>query len=102
MIDEIKVNFSGHIQTLEKSYSFLEHQCKVKDTKIKELIRRQNAPPDIEELRNENQYLQLNILNLENQIHQLQEKINKNSLEMKEMKRNSHRRNSIDKEVGEE
>jgi hypothetical protein len=68
----------------------------MKDHKIRELIRRQQVPPDIEELRNENEYLQLSILNLENEIHQLQETINKQQLE-KEVKRH-HRRSYMEGE----
>lgn len=66
IIQEMKDKFQATIEILEKNYSELEQECKLKDKKIKELFKREieGQSPDIEELKNENEYLQLNILNL--------------------------------------
>ena len=42
-------------RALKEDRSFLmEHECKEKDKRLKEYIKKQDLPPDLEELKNEN------------------------------------------------
>ena len=66
LLGEMEGKFKACLSTLEGSYLELENECKAKDKKIKDLKKRKEYPPDIEELKNENEYLHLSILQLEN------------------------------------
>lgn len=37
---------------MESSYIQLEHECKIKDKRLKDFMRAQNQPPDVEDLKN--------------------------------------------------
>lgn len=54
-------------------------------------MKKQNLPPEVEELKNENEYLHLNILTLENEICQIHEHENKMKLERREHRHTPHR-----------
>lgn len=64
----------------------------MKDLKIKEMINKEGSAPEIEELKNENEYLQLNVLNLEDELVKLQE--SQTELERRHSRR-SRKRSSI-------
>ena len=66
IIHEMKDRFNECLNDLDKAYADMEKQVEEKDKKIKEISKRQyQLPSNIEELIDENEYLKLNILELE-------------------------------------
>jgi predicted nucleic acid-binding Zn-ribbon protein len=67
----------------------LESECRQKERRIRDLRKRKEYAPEIEELKNENEYLHLSILNLEDEIVKLQENEQRMRLELRETSRSS-------------
>lgn len=70
--------------------------------RIRDLRKRKELPPDLEELANENQYLKLNILELEDEIGCFEEKERKLMIEIKELKKEREREREREKENAED
>jgi hypothetical protein len=54
VIEEMREKFEQCLDQVERNYHELEHECKEKDKRLKEYIKKQDLPPDLEELKNEN------------------------------------------------
>jgi heat shock protein HspQ len=65
-------------------------------------MKKQDLPPEVEDLKNENEYLHLNILNLENEICQIHEHENKMKQERREHRHTPHRHSITEQEEEED